>query len=437
MERTYEKFEPNAAHVFRYLAGSVRSKPLGAYRQFRACGTWGDNQITVHTPVKQVKKGAYMQASLPDRTTYKFVKGITGKEANLMPRGGQVMRVIGTTDDGSELAASNATQQPTGMGQGLGNENEVRGAKPVAAPPAWNATVVGQPNLYDQKPADRHVPLPTRAPQPQPPDAVLQEVGGGAPISLSNSINHDDLSHTQMRAIPTLAAPPSQPAPTPAPISFNAIDPIPISDAQQAVTQAAGGPIRPERQQSAPNTEYDMSKEHRRSKIERKRRTGTEYLDDPQFDEHDVVRSNPPGMQHATESRVHYPLEEHVRVLKRQADSHLTPAAKRHAAGAVREIVGSHNLQAHMFTVFKKLKPKQRVDAVIPLLDAIKVHVDNAHPNNKRLHTKLKNDFKETFAELTKRHPEIATYLNAAHQEIAQHATRRSSRRAKASSSKA
>jgi hypothetical protein len=101
MESRYEKYLPNATHVFSYVPGSNRTKRAGAYRLFKSSGTWGDNGINLKVPVKQLNAGTFVsQRGISNyRTKIPRKNGISGKEANLIPVGGNVMRVIGTQDD--------------------------------------------------------------------------------------------------------------------------------------------------------------------------------------------------------------------------------------------------------------------------------------------------------------------------------------------------
>lgn len=106
MDQRFEKYLPNATHVFSYLPGSVRTKRHGGYRQFKFSGTWGDNGISLRIPVKQLHAKAYVsQRTNKGGFAYKIPKGgITGKEAALLPVGGSIPRVVGS--ENTENSAS-------------------------------------------------------------------------------------------------------------------------------------------------------------------------------------------------------------------------------------------------------------------------------------------------------------------------------------------
>jgi hypothetical protein len=119
MENRYEKYLPNATHVFAYVPGSNRTKRPGSYRIFKNSGTWGDNGTTLRVPLKQLHAGTFVsQRGMSNyRTKIPRKNGITGKEANLIPVGGSVVRVIGS--EKSEFPGAFGFVPDNGGGYGL------------------------------------------------------------------------------------------------------------------------------------------------------------------------------------------------------------------------------------------------------------------------------------------------------------------------------
>lgn len=119
MENRYEKYLPNATHVFAYVPGSNRTKRPGSYRIFKNSGTWGDNGTTLRIPVKQLHAGTFVsQRGMSNyRTKIPRKNGITGKEANLVPVGGSVVRVVGS--ERSEFPGTFGFVPDNGGGYGL------------------------------------------------------------------------------------------------------------------------------------------------------------------------------------------------------------------------------------------------------------------------------------------------------------------------------
>lgn len=98
MECRFEKYYPDATHVYAHVPGSNRSKVSGTYRLFKNGGTWGDNGTTRTVPVKQLRQSTFVSVSGPNTFSFKIPRkdGITGKEAALLPVGGSIPRVVGS-----------------------------------------------------------------------------------------------------------------------------------------------------------------------------------------------------------------------------------------------------------------------------------------------------------------------------------------------------
>lgn len=121
MEREYERY---GIKTSAYVPGFKRTKHAGNYRVDLPAGTWGLRTIEVHNIVKQQHRSTFTVQNGPATYAYKIPKknGISLKEAQQLPRGGSLMRVVGTTNeevpsgyqpgDGADMPTENLQDAP-------------------------------------------------------------------------------------------------------------------------------------------------------------------------------------------------------------------------------------------------------------------------------------------------------------------------------------
>lgn len=101
MDTDYVKYR--TAPTRSYLPGSVRTDHPGRSRYDGPSGIWGRDMTTYKNIVKQMHTSTFTVQNGPSRFSYKIPRkdGITQKEALRIPRGGNVLRIVGST--GSEV----------------------------------------------------------------------------------------------------------------------------------------------------------------------------------------------------------------------------------------------------------------------------------------------------------------------------------------------
>lgn len=94
---TFIKFDPRQTHEFTYEPGSKRWAKHYNYKYYDAKGTWGEIGKRASTNRKHLSSGGYTVDYGKNTFYYKIPKkSITQRQAGQLPRGGNVMRVVGT-----------------------------------------------------------------------------------------------------------------------------------------------------------------------------------------------------------------------------------------------------------------------------------------------------------------------------------------------------
>lgn len=171
-----------------YLPG-LKRRNLGAkYRRDVPLGTWGKEQVSLTNIVKQKHQSPFNVQNGPSTFYYQIPRrdGITTKEALRLPRGGNVMRIVGT----------GSSEAPVGYAAGDG-----------AAP--WESYSARQKNEVnnDAKPTERRDPIPkpaltiqtTDLPSPLMPASAASYLDSGP--SEDSSDDEDDIKEEKQRLL--------------------------------------------------------------------------------------------------------------------------------------------------------------------------------------------------------------------------------------------
>lgn len=108
MEETFIRFPAHDTHFKRTLPGSARFAPLHKSRRFEAKGTWGKVGTSLITAMKHVKAGAYTSTFGSDPYMFK-VPDPAVLDVPLLPRGGNIMRVVARVDQDAPYTTTEAS----------------------------------------------------------------------------------------------------------------------------------------------------------------------------------------------------------------------------------------------------------------------------------------------------------------------------------------
>lgn len=149
MEVDYIRFYGGVTNEFKYIPGSNRFKHAGKGYTYGPAGTHGMLGIrtTRHAMTMPQNAGNALQQKQPNSFAFKKPKkGITGKEAFLLPRGGSVPRVVATTG----IEDQKAYLTPAQLRQFLQTEKNIYDqtglANPDGAPPPKDDNAGNGPN---------------------------------------------------------------------------------------------------------------------------------------------------------------------------------------------------------------------------------------------------------------------------------------------------
>lgn len=98
MEETFVKFNPRHTHVIIKNPGSAMDHGVARYTLNKASGTWGKIGSSVVHLEKQRNTSGYVVQNGKPAYRYAYPRGARSIQ-RLIPRGGNVPRVVGTEDD--------------------------------------------------------------------------------------------------------------------------------------------------------------------------------------------------------------------------------------------------------------------------------------------------------------------------------------------------
>ena len=106
MQTEAVRFPPiNPPHVQKYRPGSYRFKPLGSYDIHKNHGTVGIAKTSLRTPMEHITSSGYVVHRGPNTYSFKIPRGQSVKELRILnqtPRGGSLMRVVGSENSENE-----------------------------------------------------------------------------------------------------------------------------------------------------------------------------------------------------------------------------------------------------------------------------------------------------------------------------------------------
>lgn len=212
MEVESIRFAPKATHQFRYNPGALKFKVPGRVRYHGPEGTWGQIRTVLKTDEKQFHAKSYtVQKGTP---TFQFKiprPGVTGKEAERIPTGGSVLRVVGTENSEASIPTVNSalpsytTSNPAPLNS-MGQSSVVSGINPDGQAtdrlsiPGVEATVQSLPTV-EEKPAPGQVQAITTS-QPAPfIDQAERSPAALSPMEGQDSAMPMDVDQVFMRAL--------------------------------------------------------------------------------------------------------------------------------------------------------------------------------------------------------------------------------------------